>query len=818
MGIRLGIGGLKIGQSGGAAAVTPPFDWSSYWEHLNTAGKLDFRATGIESDGLTLTSPVGSGGALKQLPCISIDSTTSHLLAVGKCICDDAEAVFEYHLIYVIEDLQAGSTTDIIDTRKAGAFGFNFHREGATARGYYFSVTNGGGTWSALNKLSATYFNVGLNDVKININMTTRLITITVNGNIDSYTHTIDNFLQISTDSFMIGTTNAKMKLLYFTFKKDDVITDEIIFDNLYGPDGTYGKVYDCKNTTKKILESGSPPAFASISTQDLFNPYLNGYDLYWIEDTLKYQAVSPINSDGTSFNPNLWDDGSQDGAFTLFKRILSTELGYHILNYVEMPDLPIFDTTSRTYWKASIESDPYYVGGTAGRERWFHKTWLDFDWIDDNIEDAHKGLFYVQCQWKKAIGGEYVKTKVDNIVLLNEVQALLSTRNDIYESEDLGNFYQSFNTRSDDGIRHPIYAQLGPKCVTIDGNFLRYSGDGGHTYNVGVDFSTAYAVANISRIKITANGNICIFSNTTLVHYSDDNLETVTAASVVNADDSPYVFHIPANANYPGSYFALLNSFVETDDCIVIGNYANTSKGACPINLYYSIDNGITWKVFYTYGQNPLYTDDGTADGGAGGAAMGDAGNPIITTRVEGINIGYDGNVYVGTEGGTTAGVQCHSMMKCAYNSVTDTWTVTALLDATYATYSRMRVNGCYEKDGYIYWAPASITDFVVGGTTYHSTGIYKCAVADINDITKHILLSSPSAVLINNSLSFVNNPLNGKVLCNMSSEVHLSNDYGETWEIFDNKFNSNLVPVYCDASANEWIGYVHYKMKYIR
>ncbi len=491
------------------------------------------------------------------------------------------------------------------------------------------------------------------------------------------------------------------------------------------------------------------------------------------------------------------------------------------------MPDLPIFDTTSRTYWKVSIEDDPHYVGGTVGRERWFHKTWLDFDWIDTHIEDAYKGLFFVQCRWKKAMGQDYIKVKIDNIVLLNESQQKLATRQDIYETEYISHFYETINMRSDNGMRYNLFDSVGLKRVAINGNYLIYSNDGGHTYNEGVDISAVYPAAEISMVRILANGNIVIFSQKTKVHYSDDNLTTIKEASIVNADDSPYVFHTPANASYPGNYFALLNSFVETEDCIVIGSYSNSNYGASPVNLWYSIDSGVTWKVFYTYGQNPAYTDDGTPDGGAGGTLLGDASNPVLTTRVEGVNLGSDGCFYVGTEGITTAGVSCHSMMKCEYNAVADTWTVTPLLNATSATWQRMRANGCYEKDGYIYWSSAGVDAFSYNGKTYQTAGIWKALVADINDPDKHILVSSfRSTEYLRGCMAFVYNPITNKVMAHIGGtsitssdqEIHFSADGGDTWEIFDKKTVGIQVPVIRNNVDDFFLMYRNTKFQYIK
>ena len=83
---------------------------------------------------------------------------------------------------------------------------------------------------------------------------------------------------------------------------------------------------------------------------------------------------------------------------YDFIKRFTETEIGRHLCNYIEMPNLAIFNTTNRTYWKAAITSDPKYVGGTAGKERWFHTSWLNWTWIDTYIEADYKYLFFVKA------------------------------------------------------------------------------------------------------------------------------------------------------------------------------------------------------------------------------------------------------------------------------------------------------------------------------------------------------------------------------------------------------------------------------------
>lgn len=790
---------------------------SGYWPQLN---KMDLRLSGIDTDGLSLIGDIGSGGALKQLPALSIARATGDIFggAGDDLLMLDGAATYEYKLETVFDSFETATDKRIIISNNVGEFG-GWMLYMNTAIGFKITVIDTFyGDWDNMEDIDHHLddcFVLGLNTISVKFNLATKGITTTINGNVYNDTHHRDNIFNKTGDYILLGAGAATKTQKAVTLKmlKNDVPIHEYILGETYVvAGGSLLQVNDLIGNITMYWQEGSP----SGTTQDLLNPYKNGYDLYWIEDTLNYQAVSPINSLGTSKNPSTWGNSPQVKDFDLFKRILPTELGYHILNYIEMPDLPIFDTTDRTYWKVSIESDPYYVGGTAGRERWFHKTWLDFDWIDLHIETAYRYLFFAKLKQQKATGQTYIKTKVDDIVLFNEDMSSFHQRRDTYETINLGYFYESLMMRSDSGVNYQIRHTLGNKVVALQGNYLKYSSDAGHTFSAGFNFSAIYPVANIAYLRILNNGNIVIFSNNKLVHYSDDNLVTVVASSVVNADDSPYVFHTPVNPAFPGSYFLLFNGFVETADCIVVSGY--TSNGANPMNLYYSIDDGITWKVFYTFGQNPDKRDDGTNLGGSTGNLLGDPANPLIIEIIHGINQGFDGNIYC------FAGETHLAIMKCVYNVGGDSWTVTNLLDANSVSWQRMRAIGGYERNGYLYWGANGNVDFTFEGNTYRSAGIWKSLITEINDLTKHVLLCDTLKSCLG---GFINHPTTGKVIGVFSNplpvfgeprEMQLSNDYGETWEKFDNHFDNNLIPVHYNVAGDFWIGYAISKMKYLK
>ncbi|HQH22692.1 MAG TPA: LamG domain-containing protein [Bacteroidales bacterium] len=317
----------------------------------------------------------------------------------------------------------------------------------------------------------------------------------------------------------------------------------------------------------------------------------------------------------------------------------------------------------------------------------------------------------------------------------------------------------------------------LGNKIVILGSQgaqkYVRYSSDNGVTYNNGVNVTTGFVPL---KARILVNGNIVLFGINE-IYYSDDNLETIKPCIVLDKDGSQYLPHTPVNSDYPGAYFYFMGGFIEHDGISVLGNYTNTTRGASPVNLYYSID-GITWKVFYTFGQNKIATDDGTPSGGVGGTLLGDPNNPLTARHIHAVNIGGDGNFYVSTG---DAFEEMH-ILKCSYNKASDSWVVNDLLKGKSVTWQRMRALGAFERGGYLYWGSDGDGRFRYGDKFYEGLGIYKCAVTDINDLTKHILLQPLPAACY----SFVN--IDNIVLAGLMNVgyVYVSLDYGETWSVY--------------------------------
>ncbi|MDX9930607.1 MAG: LamG-like jellyroll fold domain-containing protein [Bacteroidales bacterium] len=350
-------------------------------------------------------------------------------------------------------------------------------------------------------------------------------------------------------------------------------------------------------------------------------------------------------------------------------------------------------------------------------------------------------------------------------------------------------------------GIMADVHQRLlhsnGNKMVIIEdqypNKYIRYSSDNGLTFNTGirVDWATPLRYA-----RILDNGRIVVCGADS-IYYSSDNLSTLTPCTVLGKDGQPYEYHDPVNDLYPGGYFDVMGGFVEYEGMAILGNYTNSGTGSSPVNLYYTL-NGITWKVFYTFGLNPWYTDNGTIRGGTGGTLLGDPSNNLITRHIHSINRGYDGNYYVATGDGYTNEIH---MMKCTYDSNNDSWFVIDLLNTTASNWQRMRALGIYEKDGYIYWGSDGPGIFIYDGVEYQCFGIYKCPVNQINDPSKHILLQ-PLTDACYSFFNYENIVMSG---LQHYGSIFVSFDYGETWTEY-------AKPVWTSGSIDKvWYNSLH-------
>ena len=167
----------------------------------------------------------------------------------------------------------------------------------------------------------------------------------------------------------------------------------------------------------------------------------------------------------------------------------------------------------------------------------------------------------------------------------------------------------------------------------------------------------------------------------------------------------------------------------------------------------------------------------------------MGSASNPLITRHIHGVNYGYDGNFYACTGDGTS---EMH-FLKCVYDSGLDSWTVTDLLSGAAISSQQRRAIGVYEKDGYIYW----------GSDGSGVPGIFKTALADVNNLGTDILLNS----MTTSCYTFLN--VGNLIFAGMQVQISnfISEDYGETWTEY--VFPSNFYTISGGVWYNELYKY---------
>lgn len=245
------------------------------------------------------------------------------------------------------------------------------------------------------------------------------------------------------------------------------------------------------------------------------------------------------------------------------------------------------------------------------------------------------------------------------------------------------------FTTYSSISIR--VIATRDNYQFATDGYNLRFSSDNGSTWTIypwGCDFCGLITPISsyITGAHIWANGTLT-FATASTLYRSTNGL--ATAPSVITpqvAGGGTYNLHTPTNVNFPGNYFGFYDvepipsTITGGAEILVWGSYNNTSQGAAPGNIFYSIDNGATIKTFYTFGQNPNYRDDGTLDGGTTGTLLGNAGSTLKIRHVHSVtrNPGtLDWYACTGDDAPTSEVM----WLKFTYNDIADTWSAPTVL-----------------------------------------------------------------------------------------------------------------------------------------
>lgn len=323
--------------------------------------------------------------------------------------------------------------------------------------------------------------------------------------------------------------------------------------------------------------------------------------------------------------------------------------------------------------------------------------------------------------------------------------------------------------------VNYNVLATRGNYQFLSDGTNLYWSDDRGTTlineYVWGVQFSgTVVADKGIDFAYIFSDGTL-IFSCTNKMYRSTDKLETITevlASSFFNEDGSPFSFHTPSNALFPGHYFQRLTfSAHSNDDILVWGNYCNVNIGAAPVQVWATTDKGETFTALYRFGQNPQFRDNGTNTGGASGTLLGDSSNSVIARHVHSVVRDGESFDWYACTGDSTGEVH---WFKYTFNPDTEEWSSTHLIDSA-AQNSRYKALGLLILNGLIYWGSDA-----TGTVADSERGVFVTPLEDIGVTEERI------SYTINDEVSSVSINSNGKLLYYHigSSVIYVSRSLG--------------------------------------
>mgnify|MGYP002631535823 CR=1 FL=1 len=322
-----------------------------------------------------------------------------------------------------------------------------------------------------------------------------------------------------------------------------------------------------------------------------------------------------------------------------------------------------------------------------------------------------------------------------------------------------------------------------------VDGKIL-LSEDNGRTW----PHSTAFPNADkITFSCILKDGNI-LFATRTKLYLSTDNLKTYRQTIVKDADGSDYLPHNPLDPNRPGWYFHPLDGVhtwdVNGSEMLVWGNYCNVLGGAVPANIFYSIDQGQTVKIAYSFGRNPQFQQPGADNA----ALLGNPDNPVICRHIHCVAYNPAENAFYACTGDHDRDSlqECH-WLRGTYDAGNDAWDWYVLVSVN--SNSRYKSGGINFVDGQLYWAADANGS---NGTLPHDRGIFRCDPADLANPKKHTKLFDPQYESANMIIE------DGVILSAHyapASPYHtgfiISPDLGKTWAQYDLKEFGKRSPV---------------------
>lgn len=467
------------------------------------------------------------------------------------------------------------------------------------------------------------------------------------------------------------------------------------------------------------------------------------------------------------------------------------------------------------------------------------HNGVIVMDNVASNVVEAENGtpilIDYANGQWSyytnhfASIGAGLTQSQM--LAYDGRIQAL----NAAFKNEELeGNYYgldfrgkylmKNYNSgaieikRAEiDGFPIHIIAQrdgikvaLGQSAYGASGDEFFVSIDTGRTWTKRRFAPDDKSYASLARtMHIFKHGEIIFSTKNNKLWRSEDFMETITEVVLQNADGTPYVYHTPVNALYPGTYFTRWGSSrsgqVNGVEMFIWTNWGQSTfepQGANPTNVYYSY-GGDSVKIAYTYGYGPQ-RDNGTAAGSTTtGNFLGDPNNTISVFH--GHNVDFNPIdtsfwAHTGEEG-------AHARwMRGKYNPVTDTW--------TWESVARGDVNGHFMRAASIWWKNDSL-NWVSDAYQSGSTGIWRAR--DVNDLANARVIH-PIAGDAGNTLAWGDTIVSGRASASQDRTIYYSNNGGQKWFQFTPyvqylgwKSSGWLYP-----DADGWFAYQLYHMPY--
>jgi hypothetical protein len=388
---------------------------------------------------------------------------------------------------------------------------------------------------------------------------------------------------------------------------------------------------------------------------------------------------------------------------------------------------------------------------------------------------------------WLSIDGGNYAKVgdvfagikTFNDVFHLGETFSYKIKGKDLNESNiirskfDYDNYTIELFTASN-GENYHVEFQRGKVMFASKTGKLMWSIDRGYTFTE-VDFEYADLIVYS---HIFDNGNVWFATENNKMFLGKNALTTITEKFVKNPDGTDFIFHTPINALYPGIYFLELIHhepiYLNGNEMAFLAAYPGYQgiyqvKGAAPINIYGTLDQGETIKCIYKHGYN-VTRDDGTAAGSMDtGNQLGDPTNSRTSSfhchQVVWDN--YEQCLYA-TFGEDTGAW----WIKLVYDNISD-WVVTTAVNKSVGKW--MKCCGIYISD----------THFIICSDRNSYNGVYKCLKTDLTDTSKHENIYSfnmnLAPAIVYNNIIFCGH-LNDELGCTISL------DGGVTW----NSYNS--------------------------